>query len=301
MNTNQAHLNRHQNTQNFRFQNLYYIKKKNTQPKTSNSCQNLPKDRTCFIGGLHIRLKEIEFLIFLKQKYPLLQIEKVKFIPGRKDPSLNRGFGFVILKTFPDYLNLVNSRIFIKEKEICFRPFKQNQKSAPKNNIKKSTKKCRAILKRLPEEIEDAHLAEILTKKNYNFEKCYVIRDSDSLLSKGLGFVDFYNEKELERFLNSEKRLTCLGSSVKIEKWFEKRISILTKNYEEKKCGGKKSSPRDSNCLFRSSSISERVYKFKNKGAAFLKPSLKQLLNENASNYRLNKTFENCKEGMKLL
>lgn len=250
-----------------------------------------PIFRTCFIGGLHIRLKEGELLKHMKCKFPEIDIESIKFIPSRKEKEANRGFGFMTLKNDQDYQKVLKLSFELKGKLINFRKAKSyNELKSEESQIYER----RVIVKNLPKSADDGALLKVLKKKGWAIERCYVIRDSNTLKSKRIAFVDFCNAKDLKKCLKRRKGLEMSGNMLTVEAFDLDKSKTVTKKQKIKSRAesdqavetSQSGASKDKEAL---NQINEAQKEEKTSRWIFLYPSKKRFLNEEVFNYRTNK------------
>lgn len=246
-------------------------------------------NRTCFIGGLHIRLKESDLIDYMREHFPLISISKIHLLPSKIDPKANRGFGFVTLKTEADYRSVVGTEISINGKRINFRPAKK---------LKKPEIKRRVAIKYLSKKAQDKDLEKVFKSKGWQIKRCYIIVDSLTLASKGLAFVDMKSEQDFEACLAYKGELLCCGKPFVVERYEERQKKASTEFSSNSKtlknvkgslkpkgregCNNPGNLPQKPEIDFKKSPSPSSRWKF-------LKPSRKRRLNYLMRNLRLNR------------
>ena len=279
----------------------YYSKKKpmktNPNQKKRHSGKQTggnPIFRTCFVGGLHIRLKEGELLKYMKKYHPSIEIESIKFIQGKKEKDANRGFGFMTFKNEEDYRKVLKLKIVLRGKTINFRKAKSYQEL---QSNQKSLFKNRVIVKNLPKNVDDEELYKVFESFNWDLERCYVIKDSNTLVSKRIAFLDFANTKDLEECLKSTYVFKLGGKILTLEHFDENKSQTVGNNPSKRNLpnGEETSDSFGSNNQSKNenSNNNERPNnQDKEEKVAslwtFLYPTKKKLLNEDEYNYRIN-------------
>lgn len=257
------------------------------KPKSGDT-NNHQKALTCFIGGIHIKLKEAELAAHLNKNFPHVQYLHIRLAKSQRDHSANKGFGFITLKSREDFEAIVGQEILLKGKTMVFRSAHQGNETGVVDK--------RIVVKNLPQMARNKDLREALEKTGLEVERCYIIIDSNNLKSKGIGFVDFKSRKDMFKSLRNPNSLFICRQKVFLEK-YKPRVS---KKRERKQENG-------TTLNFNKKEGKEQFQKLKLKkkeemplrrkmeiGLAkeFLKPSLELLLNEKPGNYALNRTSQ---------
>lgn len=288
---------------NYSKKNVCFSKKTNNQRRATKKRSHSddqdggnPIFRTCFVGGLHIRLKEGDLLKYMKKHHPKIEIESIKFIPGKREKDANRGFGFMTFKNEEDYKKVLKLQIVLRGKTINFRKAKSYQelKSSEKNLFKN-----RVIVKNLPRKACDEDLFKIFNHFGWDIERCYVIRDSNTLASKRIAFLDFGNNQDLEECLKSDHVFKLGTKILALERFNEDKSQTVGKKSNNKNISKleetSESSNSNSDQIPNATSQNYQNPEKENKDEkevtrwTFLYPSKKKLLTDEVCNYRVNK------------
>ena len=229
---------------------------------------------TCFVGGIHIRIREEELQNKLKAKFSNLKIEDFKLVQSKTDPSANRGFGFLTLKTEEDYNFIINKEIVLKGKIINFRRIEATNK-----NHTKAFNKNRIILKKLDRFTNNHQIKSLLDQNEIKYDRCYVVKDSDSLSCKGIAVIDL-NINHKQKSLEKLKSILFKGKKLNFEIYKEEKRNTIRKQKKINENG-------------QNNHNADQKYFFKNtKRMEFLIPTRKMLINQNSSNYVLRNMKE---------
>lgn len=205
---------------------------------------SMDEKRTCFIGGIHIHLNKKDFLAYLATNFPSVEVEQLYFKPSKKNPKVNKGFGFVTFRTQSQFEKMLGKQLIIRGKRSTFRRMQQEQPVALEKRV---------VLKNLHRDVKDSELIQILEREGLSIERCYIITDSITLKSKGLAFVDFQNCEDMESCLKSPKLIKIRGKAMIMERYKPRAKAV------NKKGGGKRKK------VVRPDGKAKKVYKKKNK------------------------------------
>lgn len=173
--------------------------------------------RSCFIGGIPIDMTDQDVKNVIKKRAPELEIDRFDLVMSKRKKSKrkqhNKGFGFVTFKTHQMQEAFLMKKIYIGKKLIDIRKAKspQQQRKAEKKTLSK-----RVFLRGLQDEITDQILTQFLHESCISFERCYVIRDHNEDVTKGIGIIDFLTDLEAQSFVEREE-INIFGSLVRAE------------------------------------------------------------------------------------
>lgn len=168
--------------------------------------------KSCFVGGIPVSFTSEHFEKILRKKLPDLEIEHVMLVKSKKNKYMNKGFGFVGLKTHEQQLEFLQRKIQIEKKVLDIRVAK---KMKEQRKEEKKTVSKRVFMRGFSEEVTDDTLRHFLITFGQKIIRCYVIRDHSRNVSKGIGIVDFETQAGAEAFLQ-KKNIRVYGSDVEL-------------------------------------------------------------------------------------
>lgn len=146
---------------------------------------------TVFIGGVNITLKDHEVKKILEN---YAQIEEVQLI-NRKNSTLNRGFGFVMVKNLEEAYKIINEEITILGKRVD--TYIAQSRKDTKINANESRMK-KVFVGGLNRNTKDIHLKELFSKYGV-LKRAYVIIDSITGDSRCFGFLEYEDPKVAQK------------------------------------------------------------------------------------------------------
>ena len=283
--------------------NWVNVPKKNKKSKKSRIFDPNP-NKDCFMGAVPIDSTEDELKSFFNREYPDIEIERVVLVRKKNQKKINKGFGFICLKTKESMEKLLKLKPHFKNKQLDIR---RANKYSKQQEMVKEFYSTRVFARCIPDHITDDDLMQTFSKK-FEVTRCYIIRDYLSGLSKGLGFIDFSTIEEakkcLERSIYAIKGIKIPVSPFNIEKKLKKMNLIereatnpsnkkdTVQNHSSNKSKIPKRRPTEEVIIrrpgFSFSSEEDRNQKFIDR-SEFLLASINRRLNEAPMNYQLNK------------
>lgn len=276
----------------------------------------------CFVGGLPINASEEEIREFFEQEFPQVNILNIHLVKKKKHKKRNKGFGFVSLSSQKDALSFLGLSTVFRGKKLDIRRATRYKEQQEKMEEFFST---RVFVDELDLAATDDCLRKVF-EKEFQVTRCYIIKDHQTEVSKGLGFVDFGSQEEAQRCL-ARNNFQLAGKPIKVaafniqkkvkavkEKKEKNVISIESRDSDEKKIDktqmndfrtqesalkilkrqDKKQKPGVTvrHPLFSFCSESEFAER-KQRNKEYLLVSQRSKLNEAVMNYRLKKWMKN--------
>ena len=269
--------------------------------------------KDCFMGGVPIDCTEQELENFFAKEYPEIEIKKVLLVRKKNQKKVNKGFGFVCLKTEESLQKLLKIKPTYKNKQLDIR---RANKFSKQQEMAQEFYSTRVFARCIPEHITDDDFRQIFAKK-FDIIRGYIVRDHQTGQSKGLGFIDFSTIEEakrcLERSTYTIKGIKIPVTPFKIEKKLKYRSHIVDQANHPKKTPKivQNKTPTKPKLPERDEPkkviIRRPAFSFSSKGEhkksldrnEFLMASIQKRLNEAPMNYKLNQNFLKNKRNLR--